>query len=176
MKPGIELDFLSRERRAPRAGLALLGLGIALSAALGLQFSQLRAEIARLDTALSSSAAVVETRRPPAPEALADLKRAQGVLRRLAAPWNALFAEVEGAVGPNVALLGIQPDAAGARVTLNAEANSLREAVLFAERLNAGRVLSEAVLGGHAVRAQDPQRPVRFTVEARWLQAPQVRL
>lgn len=176
MKPEIALDFLARDPRVPVAGIALLGVALGLAALLGLQFAQLRAEIAAQNEALQAARPAPPRVRPAPPESAVDLKRAQGVLRRLAAPWNALFAEVEVAVGANVALLAIQPDVGNARVTLTGEAKNLREALAFAERLNGGKVLSEAILGGHEVRVQDPHRPVRFTIEARWPQAAETRL
>jgi Tfp pilus assembly protein PilN len=175
MKPAIVIDFLAPERELPRAGVVLLAVALAALALSAWQYAALRAEAGVLATRLEALRGASAPRAPGpregSPQAAAELVRAQAVLQRLAAPWNGLFAGIERAVGGEVALLAIQPDVARARVTLDCEARNLREALAFAERLNRGGVLAEAILGGHEVRAQDPHRPVRFTLQARWLAA-----
>jgi hypothetical protein len=171
VKRDLELDFLAVEPRVPRAGAALLVVGLLAAALAAGRFAALRAEARDL-------ARRMEARTPPRALAVAaqgaesgtaaDLSRARAVLRRLAAPWDELFAEVEAAVGPDVALLGVQPDLASARVRITGEARTLAQGLAFAARLNRGPALGEAMFSTHEVRVQDPQRPVRFTLEARW--------
>jgi Tfp pilus assembly protein PilN len=174
MRRDIELDFLAVEPRVPRAGLALLAAGALCAALAGWRFAALQEETRRLEARIDSLRAGRHERvqardgRSAAPEVAADLSRARTVARRLAAPWDELFAEVEAAVGPDVALLAIQPDLANARIALTGEARSIGHGLAFAARLNRGAALGEALLTAHEVRVQDPQRPVRFTLEARW--------
>lgn len=168
MKPPIALDFLAAEPRLPPAGLALLAAALTGAALLGWQHVRLQAELDTLRAGLEARQSAPRALRGAPPETAADLKRAQEVLRRLDAQWNALFSAVESALGADVALLAIQPDLAAGRVTLNGEAKSLPAALDFAARLNRGAVLSEAMLGAHEVRVNDAHRPVRFTLGARW--------
>jgi hypothetical protein len=170
----IDLDVLAPQTRAPRAGLALLSLAVALAAALTWRFALVSADAAALEERVD--AAYLGARATPGALAVrasgdfaADLKRAQGALGQLAAPWNGLFEDLERAVSRSeVGLLGVQPELAAGRVVLVAEAKSIADALAFTERLNEGKVLADAFLAAHEVRAQDPQRPVRFTVSARW--------
>ena len=170
----IVLDILGGERRVPVAGVALLAAGVIAAAAFGWRFAVLRAEIADLGERIDAKRSSVPA--PPSAtavrvagvDAAADLRRAQIVLRQLGMPWNDLFSEIERAVDANVGLLGLQPELAAGRVSITAEAKDLNAALAFAERLNGGKVLSDAFLTAHEVRTQDAQRPVRFTVSARW--------
>jgi len=171
----IDLDVLGHERRLPPAGLGLLAVALVAVIFLGWRFALLRAESGELADRIEAEQA--SGRAGPVPGALrvatgdaaAEFKRAQGVLRNLAAPWNDLFNEIEAAIGSDIGLLGLQPELAAGRVAISGEARNFESAVRFAERLNAGGVLREAFLSAHEVRVQDAQRPVRFVVSARWI-------
>lgn len=172
MSRALMIDFAPRGRAPTAGGAALLALALALAAGMLWHHRGLTLEAARLEAKLESQQLPQARRgsgKAPAPEAAAELVRANHVLRQLATPWNELFAAVEGAVGEHVALLGIQPDPAGARVTLSGEARSIGEALWFAQRLAAGGTLADAFLTGHEFRRDGAQRPVRFTLSARWV-------
>lgn len=175
MNRPIGLDFLGEEG-GRRLGLAVLAAGALAAALAGWRFASLHAEIEsltrRVEAAPMRAPAAVGLKRVASADPAADLRRAQAVLDGLSTPWNDLFAEIERAVGPRVALLGIQPEAASGRVTIQAEAKSLGEALDFAERLGRGTLLGDPFLSSHEVRTQDPNRPVRFTLVARWRAAP----
>jgi Tfp pilus assembly protein PilN len=168
----LAVDFAPRRRRPPAAGIGLLALALALAAGLAWQYRGLSKEIERIEAQLESrqpQGARRAAATPVSAEAGAEIARVSQVVRQLSTPWNALFASIESAVGENVALLGIQPDPAAARVTLTAEARNFGEALWFAQRLSAGGTLAEAFLTGHELRRDGSQRPVRFTISARWL-------
>jgi len=168
----LAIDFAPPRRRPPAPGAALLAAALALAAALGWQYRGLSMEIEAIQAQLESRQAPDARRaaaKPPSAEARTELARVSQVVRQLSTPWNALFASIEASVGDNVALLGIQPDPAAARVTLSAEARNYGEALWFAQRLSAGGTLAEAFLTGHELRRDGSQRPVRFNVSARWL-------
>jgi hypothetical protein len=171
MKRDIEIDFLAVQPRVPRAGAALLATGMLLAALAGWRFVSLQEEARRLEAGIEAlrPGRVVRTRTRAADhDAAAALAQARAVHARLAAPWGELFAEVEAAIGPDVALLGIQPDLANARVAITGEARTMGHGLAFADRLNRGKALGETLLTAHEVRVQDPRRPVRFTLQARW--------
>lgn len=176
MRRAIELDFLAPAGPRPGAGMLLLAAGALGAALLGWRFFLLHDEAARLaeriDTLRSGRVERVEPRGGASPQRAAELARARAVLASLAAPWEELFADIEASVGPGVALLGIQPDLANGRVVVAGEAKSIRHGLAFADRLGRGRVLHDAALTHHEVRTQEPERPVRFTLEARWRTSP----
>lgn len=178
LKRAIELDFLAVDAPRPAAGTLLLAAGVLGAALLGWRFVQLQEESARLAERIDALGAGraferAEGRKAAAsPELAGELVRARAVAHSLAVPWHELFADIEGAVTPHVALLGVQPDLANARVMVTGEAKTLRHGLAFTDRLGRGRVVRDAMLTNHEVRTQDPQRPVRFTVEARWRTSP----
>src|SRR5262249_36097798 len=150
-----------------------LAAGVLCALLAGWRFATLHAEIASLGEGIAARERPrEEVKRVSLAEADGDLRRAQAVLDRLSAPWNELFAAIERAVGPRVALLGVTPELANGRVTIQAEAKNLAEALDFAERLGRGKAVGDAFMSAHEVRAQDPHRPVRFTLVARWNAAP----
>jgi hypothetical protein len=169
----IRLELLA-DPRAPLAGLALLAAGGVILLALVVQFVSLRGELADLGERMQALQTAGRARgagalvRTGSKDIAADLRKAQSVLRQLAAPWNELFTELERAVAPDVGLLGLQPELAAGRVTIAGEAKNLDAALAFAERVNRGKALSDAFLVSHEIRVQDAQRPVRFTLSARW--------
>jgi hypothetical protein len=167
----LAIDFAPRRLRPPLGGAVLLAASLAVAAGLAWQYRGLQKEIERIEAQLESrqpSGARRAAAVPVSAEAGAERARVNEVVRRLSTPWNSLFAAIEAAVGDNVALLGIQPDPAAARITLTAEARDFGEALWFAQRLSAGGTLSEAFLTGHELRRDGSQRPVRFTISARW--------
>lgn len=171
MKRDLELDFIAAPPRVPPAGALLIAAGLLAGALAAGHFAALRSEASGLEARLEG----VRAERPgrvlgkgASPEFSADLTRARAVVGRLAAPWEEMFDEVEAAIGSDVALLAVQPDLVKARLTLTGEARGLKQVVAFAARLNRGKAVGDALFTTHEVRVQDPQRPVRFTLEARW--------
>jgi Tfp pilus assembly protein PilN len=178
VKRDLELDFIAAPPRVPAAGALLLAAGLLAAALAGGRFAALRDEARHLESRLDAVRADRPGRvqaRGASPEFAADLTRARAVVGRLAAPWEEMFDELEAAVGGDVALLAVQPDLANARLTLTGEARALKQVVAFAARLNRGRAVGDALFTTHEVRLQDPQRPVRFTLEARWRSAERAR-
>lgn len=167
----LAIDFAPRRRRPPALGAALLVAAFVLATVLAWQYRELSKEIEAIEAQLESRRAPVArgSTRPLPAEARTELARLSQVVRQLSTPWDALFSSIETSIGENVALLGIQPDAAAARVTISAEARNYGEALWFAQRLSAGDTLAEAFLTGHELRRDGSQRPVRFTISARWL-------
>jgi len=76
---------------------------------------------------------------------------------------------VEGAAGKDVALLAIQPDKHKGEVVIGGEAKDVAAMLNYMRRLNDARQLSEVVLLSHQIEQQDPQKPVRFNLSAKWI-------
>lgn len=97
-----------------------------------------------------------------------EVRIANTVLRQIAVPWDTLFREIEKSGGESVALLSVQPDVQNRAVRITGEAKNLQAMLDYIRRLEATRSLSDIVLTGHEIKAQDAQRPVNFSLVAVW--------
>ncbi|MFD0668901.1 PilN domain-containing protein [Ramlibacter sp. MAHUQ-53] len=86
-------------------------------------------------------------------------------LRPLNTPWPTLLDALQRLAPANVALVGIEPDGAQALVRLQAEARSLDALLAYAGALRAAPGFGEVTLVRHETREQEPQRPVRLTLD-----------
>jgi hypothetical protein len=120
-------------------------------------------------------AALMRARKPEAPEDAALNAKvavsAERAAQDLATPWTLLLAELEQASKDSqgqVALLGVEPDHAKHSVRVTAEARTLELALNYVQRLQSSRSLEYPMLDRHEIRADDPQRPVRFELTGQW--------
>lgn len=171
----LQLDFQrpSGDRRA--WGTVLLVIGALLGGWAWLEYDAARDELTRWEDKLSDTRRLARRSLPsfavedaPSATVAQELKDANLILDRLALPWDGLFADIEASVVPDVALLGIQPDARGHLVTLEGEARDLKALLTFLARLEAAPGLVDAHLTRHEIRQNDPNRPLAFTLQARW--------
>lgn len=89
------------------------------------------------------------------------------VIVRLNTPWPAIFDALEQSTPMGVALLGIDPRPGEGSIRIQAEARTLDELLKYTGRLQATPPFGEVLLVKHETHEQDPQRPVRLTVEVR---------
>jgi Tfp pilus assembly protein PilN len=75
---------------------------------------------------------------------------------------------VEASVGDQVTLLGVEPDTEKRELRLIAEAKDLDAMLAYARRLQESALFSDAYVVSHQIQQQDPQKPVRFVVNAQW--------
>lgn len=175
MRP-LYLDFVRERRHRALLGPALLGAALLASAALVLWFVALNGIVenaARLETALS--------RRDPALQRAASAalnlgpeeeKRIAATLRQLTTPWEDLLASVEQAASEDIAVLALEQDAAQSSLKLLAEARSPAAMLEYLRRIEAGKTLRSATLETHTIDLQQPGRPVRFSITARYALKP----
>jgi hypothetical protein len=171
----LDLDFRRDERRSNWAGIALLAAGLAGAIAAGAQYSQTAEELAEAEASVRQSG--LAARRPAAEirpggdlqKVALEMKRASEVAFALKLPWNDLFASVEAANTPNVALLGIESDNGKRQVKISAEAKDLKSMLDYLRILGAQPKLANVYLQSHQVQQQDPQRPVRFVLGSDWV-------
>lgn len=97
-----------------------------------------------------------------------DAKAANAIIDRLSLPWEGLFSALEVTGSGNVALLGIEPDAARRVVRVTAEARNSTAMLAYLKRLQGTRTLSDVVLVRHEVQTEDPALPVRFVLTGTW--------
>ncbi|HEX7888783.1 MAG TPA: hypothetical protein VF522_05420 [Ramlibacter sp.] len=169
----LHLDYQLRRRPSAKAVLLLLAaLGLAGSAAW--RTEQLRREQAAWDT----EQAQVRSRadRTPVPRtakgedarAAQEVAAANAVIRRITFPWADMFAAFETAATDEVALIGIEPDTANGVVRVTAETPTPRAMLNYVRRLQGTASLEHVALQKHELQGDDPHRPLRFTLVAKW--------
>lgn len=168
----VDLDFNVR-RASGWLGIGLLVI-VAIATAKMLHVyasSKHEAELLEARVAqLERRSGGLDERVPIADATLREILHANDVIDQIALPWERLFKAVEAAASNKVALLGITPDQKGGTVEISGECADLQTLFDYVKRLDQQASLGRVYLLNHQINAQDPQRPVRFTVTASWLQ------
>lgn len=174
----VKIDFQRRSAGAPRVlGRALAVLGAAMMLGVLWEYVSLGEEMKEQQSKIEqaqhtggrmpggSSASVGDGQRMDD-----SLRAASRVLDQLAMPWGALFTQIESAADEHVALLALQSDPANHSLRLSGEARDFGALMAYVRRLEESVSLAGVHLAGHEEKVQDPQHPVVFTVDARWVQ------
>ncbi|HEU4851514.1 MAG TPA: hypothetical protein VFT37_05100 [Telluria sp.] len=176
----LHIDFAPRgwrhtlRRTHPSAWVAAAIAGMALAAALAagwtLHVEQLDYE-RQLDEAgtrarRSAANLPVPVAQPRIPEAQAAAVNA--VVSQLNLPWGALHAALAAGTPSSIALLAVEPDARRHRLQITAEARDSDGMVAYVERLKQQEMFKDVVLMRHEVNDADPNKPLRFQLEAAW--------
>jgi hypothetical protein len=103
---------------------------------------------------------------PPIPDEQA--RAINAAILQLNLPWGRLHGAIDSATPPGIALLALEPDAHKRMVRITAEARNADDMVGYVEQLSASEFFSGAVLTRHEINEQDPNRPIRFQIEAAW--------
>jgi Tfp pilus assembly protein PilN len=173
--PGLRRTLL----RTPRAAWALLMIALVLSTIVlstGFKYRQQSAAVERLRArvqvraARPAAVAAVLPARPPVTDAQASAVNA--AVMQLNLPWRALHDAVQAATPPTVALLALEPDAKRSALRITAEARSSDDMIAYVEQLQAIDWFGPVGLVRHEINVQDPNRPIRFQIDARWKAAP----
>lgn len=171
----IELDFVRSARHWPVWGILLLVVGAAVLTRVVVTERELAGRIA-----LSESKLALLTRHgakqgvgsDDAQNMEQEIRGANDILQQLTLPWSALFKAVEGANEKEIALLAIQPDAQKLQVRLQGEAKNFKALLDYIGRLEQSGTLTQVYLTNHEVKAQDPDKPVQFSLLANWKTKP----
>jgi hypothetical protein len=170
----VDLEFAARGPNSRWLGIGLLVLvAVATAKMLHVHASSLQeAELleARIVQFERGAGGTKEERAPVSEATLREIRQANDVIDQITLPWERLFKSVEAAANNKVALLGITPDQKGGTVEVSGECADLQVLFDYVKRLDQQASLGRVYLLNHQVNAQDPQRPVRFTVTASWLQ------
>lgn len=176
----VKIDFAPGSARrtlfhSHPAVLALAGAGVLLCAAAAVggwtlmeqtrdrehQLQHLRERAAAL------SARPEEVAHVAIPEAQAGFVNA--AILQLNLPWRELQDAVLAATPRTVALLAMEPDPRKRTLKITAEAKSSDDMVDYVAALKEQDSFSGVVLTRHEINEQDPNRPLRFQLEATWL-------
>ncbi|MGZ8288691.1 MAG: PilN domain-containing protein [Telluria sp.] len=178
MKP-VRIDFaapgLARTLyRTPAAAWMLAVFALALCLAAAAVFADLAAREREHQQALAAVrarsnvqvAAPVVAVRPPVSAAQANAVNA--TVLQLNLPWRALQDAVASATPAGIALLALEPDARKRSLKISAEARGSDEMIDYVARLKREEMFADVVLTHHEISEADPNRPIRFELEAAW--------
>jgi Tfp pilus assembly protein PilN len=104
--------------------------------------------------------------RAPVPEAQAAAVNA--AVLQLNLPWRALYDAVQAGTPANIALLALEPDARKSLLRITAEAKTSDDMIAYVEQLKKSEWFSGVLLSRHEINEQDPNRPIRFQLDAQW--------
>lgn len=110
----------------------------------------------------------------PAPMAIAPIAPAQAAavnaaILQLNLPWRDLQDALASATPPAIALLALEPDARKRVLKITAETTSSDAMVAYIAQLKQQELFGTRVqLLRHEINALDPNKPLRFQLEARW--------
>jgi Tfp pilus assembly protein PilN len=93
-------------------------------------------------------------------------------VQQLNLPWRGLHDAIQAATPASVALLALEPDAKKNSVRITAEAKSNDDMLGYVARLQDVDWFGTVALVRHEINDQDPNRPIRFQVDAQWKAAP----
>jgi Tfp pilus assembly protein PilN len=179
MKP-MHIDFAPRSARHSLHQLhpALLAAGVvgallcAGAALTGWKMAQQQREREHqiqhaLERQAALSAAPVTVAKTAIPEAQAVF--VNGAIMQLNLPWRALQDAVAAGTPKTVALVALEPDQRKQILKITAEAKSSDDMVGYVEELKQQELFSSVMLTRHEINEADPNRPLRFQLEAVWV-------
>jgi Tfp pilus assembly protein PilN len=159
--------------RAPRAAWGPVLGGIALCVVALTQVLDYREEREEVDAQLAALRAraaapvvVPPVQRPSVGER--EAAAVNGAISKLNLPWRALHDAVRAATPPNIALLALEPDAKKQVLRISAEAKNSDDMLAYVAALGQGTLFGTVTLVRHEVMEQDPNRPLRFQLDAGW--------
>ena len=149
-------------------GLAAAGVSLIIQRDVADQISAREAEVDQLRSISRRASPALAERASDSPEVREQIKRANDVLAQMNIPWGDLFAAVESAQDPTVALLAVSPDIRTRTVQIAGQGRDLAAVLSYIERLQATK-LKDVVLATHEAKVREPGQPVEFTLLARWM-------
>lgn len=168
-----QLDF--QPRRPGLLSLTLLLAGLVLLGDAGLEARWLSDQQAALADSLFQARKRVDRQTlaqreaPPEQVFSADeVKALRAAVAAIGVDWEGLFHTIDGAVGKDVVLLAVRPNAVGKSVLISGEARDMKAVLAFVDTLRGSR-LPQVALQSHQIRQNDPQHPIVFEVAATWL-------
>ncbi len=167
----LDLDYAPRRSGTRLIGLALLAVAASIAVWLALERAAAVRETAALQGQLDRAA-----RKPAAaprldPRLAREVRQANEVLVRMAAPWERLFAAVEAASNPRIALLALNPDPKSGKIELSGEAAERGALVEYLAALRQQPALKNVYLLSEQATVQGASRALRFAVTATWTEA-----
>ena len=165
--------------RTPRGTWSLLIAAIGLAGPLASGIAQYRGlqrvEAQRTEQAAQAQARAVARAPVAAPARVVPPAQAGAVnasVQQLNVPWRGLHDAVQAATPATIALLALEPDAKKSSVRITAEAKNSDDMIAYVEALQHIDWFTTVLLARHEINEQDPNRPIRFQIDAQWRAAP----
>lgn len=152
------------------AGIAALALCAAAVAAIALRSEQRDYERQLAEAGIRARQ---QSAQAPRPTAQPGVPAAQGaavnaIVSQLNLPWRAVHDALAAGTPSSIALLALEPDARRHTLRITAEARDSDGMVGYVEQLKRQELFSDVVLVSHEVNDADPNKPLRFELEASW--------
>jgi Tfp pilus assembly protein PilN len=176
----IHIDFAPRSLRRTLfhihpGVLALAGVGLLLCAGAAFggwklveQKRERQQQLQHLQQRVAAlSVRPAEVARVAIPEAQATF--VNGAVMQLNLPWRELQDAVLAATPRGVALIALEPDPRKRSLKITAETRTSDEMVDYVAALKEQESFSGVILTRHEINDADPNRPLRFQLEATWL-------
>jgi Tfp pilus assembly protein PilN len=160
--------------RTGPAGWALAVLALGLCAGAAVIGSQMLARQRVLDSQVAvlraGSAAPVAVVAASAQPQVGEAQAAavNGAVLQLNLPWRALHDAIGAATPKNIALLSLEPDPRRRSMKITAEAKDSDDMIAYIEQLKQQELFAAVALLRHEINELDPNRPIRFQLDAQW--------
>ena len=168
----LHIEFSGARTAYPWWSVALFAIGAATCMSAVWRISALNLVETRATADVTRARATIAARRPPpAPVVTAADSRIDAInvaISDLNLPWQTLFSSLEQVKPKNVALLGLEPNPGKHVLRIFAETKQAEDMLEFVRLIRQQPQFTDAVLVKHEVYMQDPNRPLRFSVEASW--------
>lgn len=171
----LSLDYRKTNRFWHWVGIAILILAIGSAAKLGSYYLVLSKEMAHLENLIARIERKLHSNRIAPPTSVAEMQRlevevnsANDVLLKMGLPWDVLFQTMEASNNDNIALLGIDPDSKKGKIKISGEAKDFDALLGYIRILQKSNFFTEVYLQHHQVQELDPDKPIRFTLDASW--------
>ena len=176
----LHIDFAppSLARTVHRTGplaWSLAVLALLLCAAVGATGWQMLARQRAVDGQLALVRAQVKPPTAAAASAQPSIGEAQAqavnaAVLQLNLPWRALQDAVEQATPKSIALIALEPDPRRRSMKITAEAKASDDMIAYIEQLKEQELFGAGAvtLLRHEIGELDPNRPIRFQLEAQW--------
>ena len=157
-----------------RPARALAGVALILALVAGAQawqlFDQRRSDAEQV-ARVAQRHAVPVVAAPEVARVTVSLPQAAAVnaaVLQLNLPWRELHDAIGTATPASVALLALEPDARKHMVRITAEAKGSVDMIGYVEQLQKQDWFTAVALTHHETNDVDPNKPIRFQVEAQW--------
>jgi Tfp pilus assembly protein PilN len=173
----LQLDYRNHRELQNLFGYLLLLLAIGFAVITAWYFNALRQETSRLDYSVTriekrihGQVTASEVSQMPPAKLAEVIKFTNHAIHQLNLPWDTLFAQLEAAKDDGVALLGVEPNASRSSIKVTGEAKDYAAMIDYVRSLSEQGVLQGVYLTEHKMDDQNPDKPIRFTLEASWLE------
>ena len=171
----ITLDYQRKPDSITLLGAVICTLTIGLLALLIFQSRQLGSEIAAFESRLhqpeyaTGDSSGYDARSQDAYSQTDEVTQANQILHMLGLRWDSIFGALAKSHRNDIAVLSFAPDPDKRIVRIVAEAKNFQTMLDYLKRLEAQPALGAVYLQNHTTQKHDPQKPVRFTLIAEWL-------